>query len=230
MSATSRAPHKRIRSGLALSLAAIATAAICTPTLTPTPPAPRYRVVLVDGSEYVAREPYQTKGRLALFTLLSGQLVSIPLDTVNEQATRAANFKTPVPPTPPLTATALSPTPRWSKANAPRINMSGTPQRYEPGPPVTPLPMPVYMVFRGQGHEVTKLFQLEPGLYVFHAIHTGERNFIVYLRDAVGRSTLVANEIGPCDGTRSARVERRSDYLLDVGADGGWMVTIETPH
>src|ERR1700675_1874413 len=86
-----------------------------------------YRIVLVDGSEYAARERYEVKGKLAVFKLLTGEVVvSIPLDTINQQATRAANFKTPVPPTPSLTPVRPTVTPRWTKA--PRIIMSGMPQ------------------------------------------------------------------------------------------------------
>jgi hypothetical protein len=91
--------------------------------------------------------------------------------------------------------------------------------------------MPVYLRFRGEGHEVTKLFPLDPGLYVFHLAHNGERNFAVWLFSESGsRIALLANEIGAFDGSKAVHVERRGNYLLDINADGGWAVTVETPH
>jgi hypothetical protein len=189
-----------------------------------------YRVVLVDGTEYTARERYVVRGKLAVFTLIPSQVVvSIPLDTINEQATRAANYKTPIPPTPSITPTPLKATPRWTKA--PRIILVGTPQPFEAPPRPVILTFPGYLRFAGRGNDVTKLFPLDQDLYVFRLKYTGESNFIVKLLNEAGqRIDTLSNEIGDFSGSKAVRIEREGKYLINVQATGEWSITVEWPN
>jgi hypothetical protein len=90
-----------------------------------------------------------------------------------------------------------------------------------------PTPQPVQH-FSGAGDQVTPLFLLTPGLAVVRMTHSGSSNFIVWLKDeAATPIELLANEIGPYDGSTSVGIEAASWYLLDIDADGDWAVVVE---
>ncbi len=188
------------------------------PTATPIPAT--YRVVLKDGAQYVTREPYRAKGGSAVFTLPTGQLVSIPLEKIDQEATRKENLRLHRPP--PATV-ALKRTPV-------RIVMVGT-----PAPTLLPSKTADdsfvgHLSFSGVGHRATGLFSLSSGLYVFRLHHSGESNFIVRLVSGTGRTTdHLANQIGDFDGSKAVRIERSGKYLLNIDADGEWFISVARP-
>jgi hypothetical protein len=198
------------------------TAAVHQPTATrtPTPAIETYRVVLKDGTQYVTREPYRAHGRLAVFTLSNGQIVSIPLESVDQQATEEVNRRLHRP----------APTPVAVKKSPIRIVLVGTPAP-------TPLPSTTsddsfvgHLRFSGRGHEATNLFSLSPGLYIFRLRHNGEHNFIVHLMTDTGRSIdYLVNQIGDFDGSKAVRIERSGKYLLNIDADGDWEISVARP-
>ncbi len=61
--------------------------------------------------------------------------------------------------------------------------------------------------------------------------YQGERNFIVWLLDKNGAKVpggLLANETtGPFEGSRAIQVPKDDIYLLQVQADGPWVVQVE---
>ncbi|NAT11144.1 hypothetical protein C4E22_06345 [ANME-1 cluster archaeon AG-394-G06] len=98
-----------------------------------------------------------------------------------------------------------------------------------PTPAPTPTPKPI--AFSGRGQEATSKFSLEKGLSIFKMTHDGDRNFIAWLFDDEGdRIDLVVNEIGEFDGSKVVGIKKQGDYLLDINADGRWMITIEQPR
>lgn len=191
-----------------------------TATRTPTPVIETYRVVLKDGTQYVTREPYHAQGKLAVFTLSTGQVVSIPLASVDQQITRTANLqlRRPVP-----TATAV-------RNRGVRIVMVGTPGPTLPASKISDDSVAGSLRFSGRGHEATNLFSLNSGLYVFRLHHTGESNFIVHLVSESGQSIdYLVNQIGDFDGSKAVRIERSGKYLLNIDADGDWSVSGARP-
>jgi hypothetical protein len=202
----------------AFALAVLLQTAAPVQTITPTPALSSYRIILVDGTEYVAREQFKVTGKLAVFTLLTtGRLVSIPLDTINQQATRAANAPLPEPPTP---------TPRKART---RIVLSGTPQPYESPQPAARFPG--VLRFTGQGSRVITRLGLDAGLYIFRGEHVGQSNFAVWLLRENGENVaLLANEIGVVNTFKAVRIERGADYVLSVQADGEWSIYVEKPN
>ena len=43
----------------------------------------------------------------------------------------------------------------------------------------------------------------------------------------VGIESLLANDVGPFDGSKAVRVSKDDVYLLQVGADGPWTIQVE---
>lgn len=205
--------------GLALQVSVVAQQpSSASRTATPVPDT--YRVVLKDGTQYVTREPYRVQGKLALFTLSSGHLVSVPLESVDQEMTRAANLQ--------LRRPASTPTVR--RRSPIRITLVGT-----PGPTVPPPQGPGDsstgdLRFSGSGAEATNLFDLTQGLYIFRLHHVGKSNFIVHLMAESGpaMSSLV-NVIGVFDGSKAVRIERSGRYLLNIDADGNWSISVAKP-
>ena len=77
------------------------------------------------------------------------------------------------------------------------------------------------------GQTATDFFELSKGLKRFTLAHDGKRNFTVWLLDKDGEkvpSGLLANEIGPFEGSTAVQVPRDDIYLLQVEADGLWRV------
>lgn len=83
----------------------------------------------------------------------------------------------------------------------------------------------------GSGPEATRKFTLGKGLATFKLSHSGQSNFIVWLRNSKGEILdLLANDIGPWNGIAAVNIWRDGQYLLDVDADGPWSVSISQPR
>lgn len=82
--------------------------------------------------------------------------------------------------------------------------------------------------FAGSGEEVREGVDIEGGLTVVEATHSGESNFQVYL---VGGEydILFVNEIGSYDGETAELVEE-GEYIMDISADGSWEITVRQPR
>lgn len=79
----------------------------------------------------------------------------------------------------------------------------------------------------GTGQHATPLFRLEAGLAVFELEHRGRDRFVVLLLD--DRAEVVArlaDASGDFTGSKAVRVPRSGSYLLDIQADGDWMVRL----
>jgi len=95
-------------------------------------------------------------------------------------------------------------------------------------PPPPPVTQSVVLDFSGHGNEATEPFGLEPGLIRCDYAHDGEWNFIVYLLDEQGEmETILANEIGECEGSSADTIRSAGDYLLSVTGDGTWNLVCE---
>lgn len=82
--------------------------------------------------------------------------------------------------------------------------------------------------FTGIGQQVSPFIKLDKGLVTFKLKHAGESNFAVLLIDKKGnRKELLVNEIGDFDGSKAVGVSKSDLYLLDVSADGEWLIIIE---
>lgn len=95
-------------------------------------------------------------------------------------------------------------------------------------PPVAAPPMPPGSVrLQGVGQTATQQFALKAGLATFSLQHNGNRNFIVWLLNDKGeRQDLLVNVIGPFSGSKAIQVRADGSYLLDVAADGRWVVSV----
>lgn len=104
-----------------------------------------------------------------------------------------------------------------------------------PVPPVptatplpTPTPEPIQLV--GTGQQASADFPLVPGLAIARMTHGGTGHFGVRLLDAQGQLVdLLANNIGPFDGSKAFQIDQPGRFLLDISADGGWSMTITQP-
>jgi hypothetical protein len=185
------------------------------PTRVPTATVP-YVVVLRDGTKYQAQAPYTSKGSTALLKLLNGQLVSLRLESIDPEKTRVANIVLQPP------ATVIS-TPAARKA---RITLTDKDLPSVPTPDPRSVP-PGPLAFSGSGPEITRLFPLDAGLVVFQLRHSGDRNFIVHLLDASGKSIdLLVNRIGDFAGSKGVRIPRSGQYTLNIEADGTWSIAV----
>lgn len=130
-------------------------------------------------------------------------------------AAAACTVTTPPPPTPAAASEAAKPTPTSS-----------------PTPTKAPAAIASQPIKRsGTGRTgIGESFTLTAGLHKFTASHSGERNFMVDMKDAKGAFIAgLFNEIGKVDGkTFSTFVEKDGTYYLDtMAADGAWSVTIQ---
>ncbi|WP_049888684.1 hypothetical protein [Natronococcus occultus] len=82
--------------------------------------------------------------------------------------------------------------------------------------------------FSGSGATVDDGVEIEGGLTVVDASHSGESNFQVHF---VGGEfdDLFVNEIGSYDGETAALIDAGT-YRLDVEADGDWSIEIRQPR
>lgn len=85
--------------------------------------------------------------------------------------------------------------------------------------------------FSGSGAEVRQDVEIEGGLTVVEATHTGgSSNFQVKLVPSEGEyDELFVNEIGEYNGETAALIEADT-YTLDVEADGEWEIEIRQPR
>jgi hypothetical protein len=98
-----------------------------------------------------------------------------------------------------------------------------------PTMPVTvgPSPTPEPIKLRGTGQQATSKFVLDSGLVLFKMTHDGQSNFAVQLLDSQGQKvSLLANEIGPFDGSKAVGIKESGTYILDISADGNWTINV----
>jgi len=87
---------------------------------------------------------------------------------------------------------------------------------------------PPPQTYTGRGQNFSPFITLAGGLTTFQMQHTGSANFIVRLLDDHGRWVeLLANEIGSFNGSRAIGIDLPGIHLLDIRADGDWMITVE---
>jgi len=116
---------------------------------------------------------------------------------------------TPAPPT----STPVPPTPTPLPTDTPAPTPTPEPQR-----------------FAGHGQQVSPKFVLSTGLAVFRMTHDGGSNFAIVLLDDKGNYVeLLVNEIGGFDGAKAVGIEQTGTYLLDIQADGNWIISVEQP-
>ena len=97
----------------------------------------------------------------------------------------------------------------------------------KPTPTEIPVEEPTILEFSGHGNEATQLFQLEAGLLRCDYTHQGDSNFIVTLLDSSGETiAFLANEIGTAEVSSAHSVRDPGDYLMDIMADGDWMMVL----
>ncbi|WP_137288617.1 hypothetical protein [Natronorubrum halophilum] len=91
-------------------------------------------------------------------------------------------------------------------------------------------PDPESYTFSGTGASVEQGVDLEGGLTVVDAIHTGgSSNFQVSLVNDSEYNDNFVNAIGEYDGASAALIDA-DEYILDVEADGDWEVEIRQPR
>lgn len=80
--------------------------------------------------------------------------------------------------------------------------------------------------FTGYGAQAIGPIRLKSGLVRFTTSHDGSSNFIVWLLESDGdQADLIANEIGPFEGTSSS-ASNGGRYWLSVAAEGNWTLSI----
>lgn len=84
---------------------------------------------------------------------------------------------------------------------------------------IEPIGQAAAPAFSGMGDAVSGLFNPPPS-EAWEITHSGQRNFIVYLQCAGGR-TLVQNQIGPVNGSPVVQLGR-GPCFWEVQADGNW--------
>lgn len=91
-----------------------------------------------------------------------------------------------------------------------------------------PMPEPIEIPLSGTGQKATEKIRLQAGLANFSMKHDGSSNFSIFLLDDMGnREELLVNEVGSFDGSKAVQIPETGNYLLDIGADGAWTVTIK---
>ncbi len=71
-------------------------------------------------------------------------------------------------------------------------------------------------------------FNLKPGLMTATMKHNGKSNFAVTLLNADGTpADLLANVIGPFDGSKATGITRPGPYLFNIAADGDWNLDVK---
>jgi hypothetical protein len=85
--------------------------------------------------------------------------------------------------------------------------------------------------FDGNSQAATDFFKLSRGLKTFYMTHQGSGHFGVHLLNKdgarVGMESLLANDVGPFDGSKAVRIPKEDIYLLQVEADGPWTIQVE---
>lgn len=88
---------------------------------------------------------------------------------------------------------------------------------------------PATQSFSGSGQSVEDGVEIEGGLTVIEASHSGESNFQVSLVDGSEFSDSFINVIGDFDGSQADLIDG-GEYLLDVNADGSWNINVYQPR
>lgn len=88
---------------------------------------------------------------------------------------------------------------------------------------------PEGQTYAGSGQEVRQNIELEEGLTVIEATHSGASNFQVALADGSQFDDYFINVIGEFDGAQAELIDGGS-YILDVNADGDWEITVTQPR
>lgn len=84
------------------------------------------------------------------------------------------------------------------------------------------------LIFNGSNNKATQYFPLNRGLVKFKYHFEGENNFIVKLLHENGKHiALLVNDIGICDGSNVISIKEAGNYILDVKADGYWMIELD---
>lgn len=82
----------------------------------------------------------------------------------------------------------------------------------------------------GQGDDFVTFDNPNPGMALCFVKHTGEHFFAATLKDSDGRlQALLANSIGAYEGETAERLES-GRYVLEIKADGSWLVVIGLPE
>jgi len=90
---------------------------------------------------------------------------------------------------------------------------------------------PEPIILSGKSQQASDKFTLQKGLSIFKMTHDGSSNFAITLLDENGqRVALLVNEIGSFDGSKAERIKIEGTYVLDISADGNWVITIEQPR
>lgn len=99
-----------------------------------------------------------------------------------------------------------------------------------PGPSATPGPTPTItaLTFMGQSDDFIIFQNPRPGLAAFGFAHRGAGLFAVELVQGE-RSDVLAIETGEYDGRTTHRLEA-GEYVVNVTADGPWMVVVGLPQ
>jgi hypothetical protein len=81
--------------------------------------------------------------------------------------------------------------------------------------------------FTGYRSEAAGPLHLSAGAATFHMSHTGGGLFAVWLYGLDGRRVdLLANQVGPFDGSKTVTIPEDGDFVLDINTNDVWSVTI----
>ena len=129
-------------------------------------------------------------------------------------------------PTPGATATPLPTTIPTPTATATPIPTSTPTPPPTATPTPTPLPRPILLT--GTGQRFSSKFYLDIGLTVIRMEHEGQSNFSVSLLDNQGLTVeKLVDGRGSFVGSTAIGVNRAGAYMLDVLADGQWMIEVD---
>lgn len=90
---------------------------------------------------------------------------------------------------------------------------------------------PEPITLSGVGQQATSKFTLTKGLSIFKMTHDGSGNFAPKVLDNNGDYVeLLANEIGPFNGSKAVGIKKDGEYVIDITASGKWSIVIEQPR
>lgn len=86
---------------------------------------------------------------------------------------------------------------------------------------------PSIQTITGKGDDVKKI-ELNEGLAIFKSEYSGKRNFIVHLNDSDGETIeYIVSTIDQYTGSKSVKIKKSGNYLLEVSSSGNWKIEIE---
>ena len=151
----------------------------------------------------------------------------------------ASTTSTPIPasaavPTPAATATPFptsTPAPAATATRLPTSTPTPTATATPTPPPTatpTPTPLPRPIILTGTGQRFSSKFYLDIGLTVIRMEHEGQSNFAVSLLDNQGLNVeKLVDGWGSFVGSTAIGVNRAGAYMLDVLAEGQWMIEVD---